>query len=283
MLVPSPPSHRQPSVTERQDAPAQRREAPCPSSGISRSLLSVLAALVEVKSGDVPKSPFDRVFLSSAPTEVVYACKDSCDTPRMEHLDWVLFRSWRGNIYSLDLINATAKSATVALTSAGSQPPASQVASKDAAPATPQSSPAVRAPANSARPSRPPAASEPAAPRCPATAQLNHRAPPPPPSIRRTLPPAQPLAPSASSAPAAHQMPGQPPAQPSAPPSSWRRTPLRPNPLVQHPRRRPSQRLSMATPYGPSGLPQMPGLPFAGGRQERARPESCRHLRQEIG
>jgi hypothetical protein len=24
----------------------------------------------------------------------------------MEHLDWVLFSSWRGNIYSLDLINA---------------------------------------------------------------------------------------------------------------------------------------------------------------------------------
>ena len=34
---------------------------------------------------------------------------------------------------------------------------------------------------------------------------------------------------------------------------------------------------------GPPGLPKMPGLPLAGGRQERARPEPRRNRRQEVG
>jgi len=60
-----------------------------------------------------------------------------------------------GGWYIAFVSSMSSESAAVAPTAASSQPPASQVASKDSAPAAPQSSPAARAPVDSATPGQP--------------------------------------------------------------------------------------------------------------------------------
>ena len=171
------------------------------------------------------------------------------------------------------------ESATVAPTSAGSQPPASQVASKDVAPATPQSSPAERAPVDSARPSRPPggvgAGGTPdARPRLSSTVEC--------PGER-----------SSGAAPCSLGV-----VRASGTLDAWPTT----SAIIERPR--PGRRRgepSGAIRYSntpntggrdgcrrrcgdrPPSLQKMPSLPLAGGRQEHAWPEPRRHHRQEIG
>jgi hypothetical protein len=196
------------------------------------SIVTELSSLLSLmsKSGDVPKFRLTG-----------FSCPQLRRRPSMRAKILATLREWNiligfcfvlgGVIFIAWISSMPPESATVAPTSAGSQPPASQLASKDAAHATPQSSSAERAPVDSARPSRPPAASEPAAHQMPGHGLAQPSSAPATSVNPANAPPAQPLAPSASSAPAAHQMHGQPPAQSSsAPPRSSSRRTLRRNP-----------------------------------------------------
>ena len=191
-------------------------------------------------------------------------------------LGGVIFIAW--------ILSMPPESATVALTSAGSQPPASQVASKDAAPATPQSSPAVRAPA-----------------------ELGEAKPTPGGVGAGGTPDARPRLSSTIERPRHLRQSGERSAgtapcslgvvRASGTPDAWPTT----SATIERPRRRCGERPSGATRYSntpdtgqrdgcrrrcgdwPPSLQKMPSLPLAGGRQEHAWPEPCRHHRQEIG
>ena len=125
-----------------------------------------------------------------------------------------------GDGYIAFVSSMSSELAAVAPTAASSQPPASQVASKDSASAAPQSSPAARAPVDLATPGQTPAASGPAAHQMPGHGLAQPPSAPATSVIPTNAPPAQPVAPSASasSTPAPVVVAANaPPAQPVTP------------------------------------------------------------------
>ena len=253
-----------------------------PSSGISRSLLSVLAALVEVKSGDVPNLRLTG-----------FSCPQLRRRSSMRAKILATLREWNiligfcfvlgGVIFIAWILSMPPEigdgRADLSRFSAAGIPSCFQGCRAGGARAHPlrghrwtrrgQANPRRR---RSRRHTR-----------CPATAKLNHRAPPPPPSIRRTLRRHSPL------------LPRRRPRQRHT--RCWPTT----SATIERPRRRCGERPSGATRYSntpdtgqrdgcrrrcgsrPSSLQKMPGLPFAGARQELARPEPLGHLRQKVG
>ena len=201
----------------------------------------------------------------------------------MEHLDWVLFRSWRGNIYSLDLINAAGIGdgrADLSRFSAAGIPSCFQgCRAGDPTEFT----------------------------RCPGTGGLGEAKPTPGGVGAGGTPDARPRLSSTIERPRHLRQSGERSAgtapcslgvvRASGTPDAWPTT----SATIERPRRRCGERPSGATRYSntpdtgqrdgcrrrcgdwPPSLQKMPSLPLAGGRQEHGWPEPCRHPRQEIG
>ena len=166
-----------------------------------------------------------------------------------------------GIIYAASVSSISPEPATVATVSASPQPPASPVpvASKSSAPAAPQNLPAAQAP----RPAPPVELGDVSTP---GVARAN--------CTRDGWPRAG----ATAALSGGHRHGGEHPSSGATHCSNCRATRCPSTPNIG--RRNGSRRRCGG---GPPSLPKMPGLPLAGGRQERARAEPGGHYRQEVG